>query len=83
MAVEPSSEPTNLLSETQIASSSVSLANAASHDDNRINFSLNYQFNQSWQDVLDPKQVAVMRSLQGSRYDLVQSNNNIVLEYQK
>ncbi len=35
------------------------------------------------QKQLDPNEVAVRRSLAGSRYDLVDRNNNIVLEYRK
>ena len=35
------------------------------------------------QKQLDPNEVAARRSLAGSRYDLVDRNNNIVLEYRK
>ncbi|MCZ5660429.1 inverse autotransporter beta domain-containing protein [Escherichia coli] len=37
----------------------------------------------SLQKQLDPAEVAARRSLVGSRYDLVDRNNNIVLEYRK
>ncbi|WP_277973548.1 invasin domain 3-containing protein, partial [Pantoea agglomerans] len=36
-----------------------------------------------WRSQVDPTAVAAMRSLAGSRYDLVERNNNIVLEYRK
>ncbi len=35
------------------------------------------------QKQLDPNEVAARRSLASSRYDLVDRNNNIVLEYRK
>lgn len=35
------------------------------------------------QKQLDPNEVAARRSLAGSRYELVDRNNNIVLEYRK
>lgn len=44
---------------------------------------LNYQFGMSWQQQISPDAVGSMRSLMGSRYDLVDRNNNIVLEYRK
>ncbi len=44
---------------------------------------LNYQFGMPWQQQMDPDTVGSMRSLAGSRYDLVDRNNNIVLEYRK
>lgn len=44
---------------------------------------LNYQFGMPWQQQISPDAVGSMRSLAGSRYDLVDRNNNIVLEYRK
>ncbi|WP_271130467.1 inverse autotransporter beta domain-containing protein, partial [Dryocola boscaweniae] len=44
---------------------------------------MNYQLGVPWRRQVDPNAVASMRSLAGSRYDLVERNNNIVLEYRK
>ncbi|VTR48620.1 Invasin [Serratia fonticola] len=44
---------------------------------------LNYRLGESWQAQIDPSAVAASRTLAGSRYDLVERNNQIVLEYQK
>lgn len=38
---------------------------------------------QSWSQQVDPGAVAALRSLAGSRHDLVERNNNIILEYRK
>ncbi|MDX7989157.1 hypothetical protein FE392_17885, partial [Xenorhabdus sp. 12] len=45
--------------------------------------SLNYHFGTPFGDQLSPNSVASLRTLAGSRYDLVERNNNIVLEYKK
>ncbi|EJE3888853.1 inverse autotransporter adhesin EaeX/Air, partial [Escherichia coli] len=52
-------------------------------NDTRIDMELTLQPGQSLQKQLDPAEVAARRSLVGSRYDLVDRNNNIVLEYRK
>ncbi|MBD2801336.1 inverse autotransporter beta domain-containing protein [Xenorhabdus szentirmaii] len=44
---------------------------------------LNYRFGTPFETQLAPHNVASMRTLAGSRYDLVERNNNIVLEYRK
>ncbi|HCM9674288.1 TPA: inverse autotransporter beta domain-containing protein [Enterobacter roggenkampii] len=36
-----------------------------------------------WQRQVEPDSVAAIRSLAGSRYDLIERNNNIVLEHRK
>jgi len=48
-------------------------------------FSLNFRYalGQPWGAQISPDQVAVRRSLAGSRYDLVDRNNEIVLQYKK
>ncbi|EFC5161709.1 hypothetical protein CRA18_003363, partial [Escherichia coli] len=51
--------------------------------DTRIGMELTLQPGHSLQKQLDPAEVAARRSLVGSRYDLVDRNNNIVLEYRK
>lgn len=50
-----------------------------------VHFSLNlrYQLGESWQSQISPDQVALRRSLAGSRYDLVERNNTIVMQYKK
>ncbi|EPA9817833.1 inverse autotransporter adhesin IatC [Escherichia coli] len=52
-------------------------------NDTRIGMELTLQPGHSLQKQLDPAEVAARRSLVGSRYDLVDRNNNIVLEYRK
>ncbi|HCP0060277.1 TPA: Ig-like domain-containing protein [Escherichia coli] len=52
-------------------------------NDTRIGMELTLQLGHSLQKQLDPAEVAARRSLVGSRYDLVDRNNNIVLEYRK
>lgn len=51
--------------------------------DTRLGVDATYQFGVPWMQQIDPNAVAAMRSLAGSRYDLVERNNNIILEYQK
>lgn len=51
--------------------------------DTRLTMDMNYQFGVPWRTLVDPTAVAGMRSLTGSRYDLVERNNNIVLEYRR
>ncbi|WP_413731510.1 inverse autotransporter beta domain-containing protein [Sodalis sp. RH20] len=53
------------------------------NEDTSINLQLNYRIGETWQKQIDPADVAVMRTLAVSRYDLVERNNDIVLEYQK
>lgn len=51
--------------------------------DTRFSVDMNYQLGVPWRSQVDSTAVAAMRSLKGSRYDLVERNNNIVLEYRK
>lgn len=51
--------------------------------DTRLTVDMNYQLGVPWRSQVNPDAVAAMRSLTGSRYDLVERNNNIVLEYRK
>ncbi|MGL5758668.1 inverse autotransporter beta domain-containing protein, partial [Plesiomonas sp.] len=51
--------------------------------DTKLNLELNYRLGESLDKQLDSASVAKYRSLAGSRYDLVDRNNSIVLEYQK
>ncbi len=44
---------------------------------------LNYRFGTPFDVQISPNSVASLRTLAGSRYDLVERNNNIVLEYKK
>ncbi|WP_237386067.1 inverse autotransporter beta domain-containing protein [Xenorhabdus sp. Sc-CR9] len=48
-----------------------------------FNFGLNYEIGTPWSKQVDPDAMAFKRSLQGGRYDLVERNNQIVLEYRK
>lgn len=54
-----------------------------SMDDTRFSLNFRYAIGQSLQSQLEPSQVAYRRSLMGSRYDLVDRNNEIVLQYKK
>lgn len=56
---------------------------AAGKSDTRFGASVSYQIGVPWQRQFDPTGVEVLRKLTGSRYDLVERNNNIVLEYRK
>ncbi|MGR3755569.1 inverse autotransporter beta domain-containing protein, partial [Edwardsiella anguillarum] len=56
---------------------------AGGRNDTLYSLQFNYRFGDSWQQQISPQNVANLRSLQGSRYDLVQRNNNIVLDYKK
>lgn len=51
--------------------------------DSRLTVDMNYQLGVPWRQQVDPDAVAAMRTLTGSRYDLVERNNYIVLEYRK
>ncbi|RII74059.1 invasin, partial [Serratia odorifera] len=55
----------------------------AGKSDARLGVEMRYQLGVPWQHQVDPAAVAAMRSLAGSRHDLVERNNNIVLEYRK
>lgn len=52
-------------------------------NDTKLGLDLNYRIGVPWQHQIDAEMVANMRSLSGSRYDLVERNNNIVLEYRE
>lgn len=52
-------------------------------NDTRFAVDLTWQPSSSMQKQLNPDEVAGRRSLAGSRYDLIDRNNNIVLEYRK
>ncbi len=52
-------------------------------NDTRFAVDFTWQPGSAMPKQLDPNEVAARRSLAGSRYDLVDRNNNIVLEYRK
>lgn len=52
-------------------------------NDTQLNLSVNWSPGVPLRDQLDPSALAQRRSLMGSRQDLVDRNNNIVLEYRK
>ena len=52
-------------------------------NDTRFAVDFTWQPGSAMQKQLDPNEVAARRSLAGGRYDLVDRNNNIVLEYRK
>ncbi|MDC9597024.1 inverse autotransporter beta domain-containing protein [Xenorhabdus anantnagensis] len=57
--------------------------NMSGSGDTQFNMALNYEIGTPWSKQTDPDAVAAKRTLQGSRYDLVERNNQIVLEYRK
>ncbi|QXH74834.1 Ig-like domain-containing protein [Pseudomonas atacamensis] len=53
------------------------------NNENSANLHFTFRPGNSWKSHIDPQAVSASRSLAGSRYDLVERNNNIVLEYKK
>lgn len=53
------------------------------NNDTRLGIDAKYQFGVPWIQQIDPDAVMGMRTLTGNRYDLVDRNNNIILEYRK
>lgn len=54
-----------------------------SMDDTQFQVNIRYQFGQDWRAQLDTENVRNIRTLAGSRYDLVERNNQIILQYKK
>ncbi|WP_105611787.1 inverse autotransporter invasin Inv [Cronobacter sakazakii] len=54
-----------------------------SMDEMKFSLNFHYALDSSWQSQISPEQVATRRSLAGSRYDLVDRNNEIILQYKK
>ncbi|MCP2006255.1 UNVERIFIED_ORG: adhesin/invasin [Buttiauxella agrestis ATCC 33320] len=54
-----------------------------SMDETEFSINFRYTFGQKFEDLISTSQVANLRSLSSSRYDLVERNNEIVLQYQK
>lgn len=52
-------------------------------NDTRLGLEVNYQLAMPWHQQLASDAVQKMRTLAGSRYDLVERNNNIILDYRK
>ncbi|EFL0532284.1 inverse autotransporter beta domain-containing protein, partial [Escherichia coli] len=52
-------------------------------NDSRIGFEINYQIHTPWESQINPVLIPAMRKLSGQRYDLVERNNNIILDYRK
>lgn len=51
--------------------------------DTQIDVAFRYQFGSPLSDQLNPDNVSQLRTLKGSRYDLVDRNNDIILEYKE
>ncbi|CNJ04137.1 Ig-like domain-containing protein [Yersinia frederiksenii] len=49
----------------------------------QVGLNFNYRFGVPWIDQINKDTVGLMRSLAGSRYDLVDRNYNIVMQYEK
>lgn len=54
-----------------------------SKNDTRLGFDINYHMGESLDKQLDSQSVSENRALKGSRYDFIERNNNIILEYRK
>ncbi|MGN7792792.1 inverse autotransporter beta domain-containing protein, partial [Enterobacter mori] len=54
-----------------------------STDETRFNLNFRYSFGQSWQNQISPAEVDALRRIDGSRYDLVDRNNEIILQYKE
>ena len=53
------------------------------HNDSQLLLQLNYRLSESWDKQVDQNMVGTSRTLNGSRYDLIERNNNIVLAFRK
>uniref|UniRef100_UPI001643EE61 Ig-like domain-containing protein n=1 Tax=Yersinia frederiksenii TaxID=29484 RepID=UPI001643EE61 len=49
----------------------------------QLGLNFNYRFGVPWVDQINKNAVGLMRSLMGSRYDIVDRNYNIVMQYEK
>lgn len=52
-------------------------------NDSQLLLEMNYRLGEDWSKQLDPGLVGASRTLNGTRYDLVERNNSIVLDYRK
>ncbi|MDK9605328.1 Ig-like domain-containing protein [Lelliottia wanjuensis] len=52
-------------------------------NDMQFQVDMRFDFGHDWRYQLSPDNVALQRSLAGSRYDVVERNNQIVMQYQK
>ncbi|WP_157093295.1 inverse autotransporter beta domain-containing protein, partial [Buttiauxella noackiae] len=57
--------------------------NSGGHDEMELQAKFNWRFGESLSDQLSGEKVGFSRTLAGSRLDLVERNNNIVLDYRK
>ncbi|MGY2800317.1 adhesin/invasin [Ewingella americana] len=51
--------------------------------DSQLSLQMNYRLGESWSKQVNPDLVGASRTLNGTRYDLVERNNSIVLDYRK
>lgn len=56
---------------------------AGSSSDSFVGLDINYRLGVSWNEQTDKETIKVMRSLPGARYDFVDRNYNIVMQYRK
>lgn len=54
-----------------------------SMDDAQFQVNVRYDFGHDWRYQVNPDNVRAMRTLAGSRYDLIERNNQIILQYKK
>lgn len=56
---------------------------SGNHDSVQVNVQFTYMFGMPWDRQISPAMVGAERTLAGSRLELVERNNNIVLDYRK
>lgn len=56
---------------------------SGSSSDSFVGLDINYRLGVSWNEQTDKETIRVMRSLPGARYDFVDRNYNIVMQYRK
>ncbi|OAT51358.1 Ig-like domain-containing protein [Providencia heimbachae] len=55
----------------------------SSQQDTRLGMNITYHLGKTWKEHINPEAVSKLRSLVGGRYDFVDRNNNIILQYLK
>ncbi len=61
---------------------SVNQRHSGGHDETQFGLTFNYHFGMDWEDQLSPAMVAEMRTVDGSRHEFVNRQNEIILAYQ-
>jgi hypothetical protein len=62
-------------------STSLTQRHSGSQEETQFGITFNYLFGMAWEDQLSPATVAEMRTVDGSRHDFVNRQNEMILEY--